>query len=347
MRIGFRADASSELGTGHLMRCRALARSLRRKGAEIAFFSGRLPEWLAGELRSDGFRYIRLDGAPDDPEPMKDALTREACGSYDWLVVDHYGWGERQESAVAPHVRHLMVIDDLANRRHVCDLLLDQNDVLHIHERYMKLVPASVRMLLGSRYALLRDEFSVARKSLRPRDGHVRTLFVCFGGTDPTNETAKALEALNADCFSELTIHLVVGRSHSRLDQIIRLCENDSRIRLHIQTNQVAKLMAESDLALTSGGTITWERYCMGLPGLVIAVADNQKEIAMSGHRSGVDWYLGESRDVSMDQVRTALLEAMSDPERLRMAQRAASERVDGCGADRVADIMLKADEWR
>lgn len=346
MKIGIRADASPELGTGHLMRCRALARTLKRRGAEIVFFSGRLPEWLARELMSDGFRYVQLDDRPDEQEAIINELTRETEETFDWLVVDHYGWGEQQESAVAPHVRRLMVIDDLANRRHYCDLLLDQNDFSQAHQRYNGLVPPSARMLLGSRYALLRDEFAANREAVKIRDGHVKTLFVCFGGSDPTNETVKALEALNDESFADLSIHIVIGRSHSRIDQIVQKCQADPRIHLHIQSGQIAKLMAQSDLALAAGGTMTWERYCMGLPGLVIAVADNQIEIAMSGQNAGVDWYLGESWQVNESQIRSVLLEAMSNPAYVRTAQQAAFEKVDGRGTERVADIMVKVEEW-
>lgn len=345
MKVGFRADASPELGTGHLMRCRALARSLQRRGAEIVFFSSSLPEWLTGELMSDGFRYVQLDRDRNEVEKLIDELKRESAFPFDWLVVDHYEWGERQESAIAPYVKHVMVIDDLANRRHYCDLLLDQNDFYQAHSRYEGLIPLSARKLLGPQYALLREEFAASRENLKMRDGNVRTLFVCFGGSDPTNETTKALDALDDIRFTDLTIQLVVGRSHPCLDQIVQRCQADSRIRLHIQSGQVAKLMADSDLALAAGGTMTWERYCMGLPGIIIAVADNQIEIAASGQRAGVDWYLGESRQVRVDHIRSTLLKAMNNPECLRSAQSAAFARVDGRGTDKVAEIMVKAVE--
>lgn len=342
MKIGFRVDASPALGTGHAMRCRALARPLRRKGAEIVFFSRFLPDWLSSELADEGFRHIPLSEDRDEIESLIGHLTSDPGQPFDWLVVDHYGWGERQESAVAPYIRRLMVIDDLADRRHRCDLLLDQNDFGHKERRYQGLVPPSARLMLGGRYALLREEFAAWRGTVKIKDGRVRTLFVCFGGSDPTNETSKALEALDAPDFADLSVHVVIGRSHSRVEEIARRCESDPRIRLHIQSNEVARLLAESDLAVCAGGTMTWERYCMGLPGLVIAVADNQIEVAKAGQQAGVDWYLGESARVDAEAIRSALRAAMNDPDRIRLARRLAMDKVDGLGADRVVRAMLE-----
>jgi UDP-2,4-diacetamido-2,4,6-trideoxy-beta-L-altropyranose hydrolase len=284
---------------------------------------------------------VPLSDDGDEIGHLVDNLQQEHGELFDWLVVDHYGWDERQESAVAPYVRRVMVIDDLADRRHYCHLLLDQNDVSRSEIRYHGLVPQTARMLLGSQYALLREEFATARASLERRRGRVRTLLVCFGGTDPTNETLKALRALDAGEFADLNVHVVIGRTHSRLEQITEKCRLHPRIHLHIQTNRMAMLMAESDLALCAGGTMTWERYCMGLPGIVIAVADNQIELAKTNQQVGVDWYLGKSAQVDTDTVRLALLKAMNSPDRIRQGQLEAMARVDGLGADRVADIMF------
>lgn len=323
------------------MRCRALARSLRRRGAEIVFFCSSLPDWLIEELNSDGFRYVPLGDDKDEIESLLDELKRERDHPFDWLVADHYGWDERQEAAVASFVQHVMVIDDLADRRHYCHLLLNQNDVAHGRERYLGLVPPTACLLLGSHYALLREEFAEVRSSMKLRDGRIRTLLVCFGGTDPTNETAKALEALDIEAFADLNVHVVIGRSHSRLDSIVEQCRFNPRMRLHIQSNQMARLMAESDLAICAGGTMTWERYCMGLPGLVVAVADNQIELGETSQRIGVDWYLGESAHVDVERIRSALMEAMNSPDRIRQGQRTAMNRADGLGADRVASVMF------
>jgi len=325
------------------MRCRALARGLRRRGADIFFFCRDLPGWMIRELDTDGFHYVPLDGGRDEVECLIDRLTSCSGSPFDWLVVDHYGWEERQESAVAPYVRRLMVIDDLANRTHYCHMLLDQNDEYPNRDRYHGLVPHFARLLLGCRNALLREEFAVSRTSMKRRNGRVCTLFVCFGGSDPTNETAKALEAIDDAAFAELNVHVVVGRSHSRIEQIVNRCQSDPRIRIHVQSNQIAKLMAESDLAICAGGTMTWERYCMGLPALVIAVADNQVEVAKSGERAGVDRYLGKSEQVGVELIRSTLREAMNDTGWLRHAECTAMEKVDGMGVDRVVNAMFEA----
>jgi UDP-2,4-diacetamido-2,4,6-trideoxy-beta-L-altropyranose hydrolase len=315
---------------------------LRRWGAEIVFFSKPLPDWLTGELQTDGFRLVLLDGDADEGECMARELMRMSESPFDWLVVDHYGWGVRQEAAIARFCRRVMVIDDLADRSRHCDLLLNQNDVSRLHERYLGLVPPSARLLLGSRYALLREEFVTTRALLNRQMGPVRTLFVSFGGSDPTNETDKVLNALDDDEFADLNIHVVIGRLHPAIDRIMQKCQCDPRIQLHIQSNQVARLMAESDLAICAGGAMTWERYCMGLPGLTIAVGDNQMEVAKFGQESGVDWYLGKSGQVEVEQIQSTLQEVLNDPDRLHTAQQAAFAKVDGRGADRVTEVMMK-----
>lgn len=344
MVIGFRVDASRELGMGHMVRCRTLAEAWKDLGSRIVFFYCNMPEWVEHDLKQNGIQCVRLNSPSDEVETLINHINK-LDDDLDWLIVDSYHWDDKREKAVLPYVKHLMVIDDLANRRHDCDLLLDQNDVIGLETRYLGLLPSKTCTLLGSRYALLRREFFETRKNFQKCNSGVNTLFVSFGGSDPTNETAKVLEALDSVLFANLKIHVVIGRHHPKIEQIETICQSDPRFHLHIQTNQIAKLMAESDLAICAGGTMTWERYCLGLPGIVISIADNQIEIAKAGQKSGIDWYLGESQQVEVDQIRSTLQAAMNNPDRLRYARRLAMKKVDGLGVERVIEEMIKVGE--
>ena len=207
-----RVDSSTRIGSGHLMRCRTLAEELKERGADVHFVCRRHSGNL-NELLRDTFSVYELPSpsidthnvADDDyaawlgiiqEEDAADTIATLQGWRPDWLVVDHYSLDKRWETALRPYVRRIMVIDDLANRTHDCDLLLDQNFYLGMENRYNNLVPSHCQLLLGPKYALLRPEFRKARKTLRIRDGKVQRIFVFFGGTDPTNETTKVIQAL-------------------------------------------------------------------------------------------------------------------------------------------------------
>jgi len=216
MKIFVRADASVQIGTGHVMRCLTLADELRGRDAEIVFVCREFAGNLCGYIEEKGYVVHRLpvSDAPDqgvgadlkhaawlgadwqtDGGQVEEIIKRLAA-PLDWLIVDHYALDERWEEYLRPYVKKIMVIDDLADRAHDCDLLLDQNFYENLESRYDGLVSAWCKKLLGPKYALLRPEFREARKNLRKRDGHVKRIMIFFGGSDPANETTKALEAI-------------------------------------------------------------------------------------------------------------------------------------------------------
>jgi UDP-2,4-diacetamido-2,4,6-trideoxy-beta-L-altropyranose hydrolase len=216
--IVFRTDASVEIGSGHLMRCLTLADQLRGDGTEVAFICRDLPGGMFDLLDARGYRNARLDLAATSPRLQHDdaratieALAQLFPGGVDWLVVDQYELDAEWERLLRPLSRKLMVIDDLANRSHDCDLLLDQNYYRDLDSRYQGLVPEQCVTLLGPGYVLLRPEFTLARQRLRARDGIVRRILVFFGGSDPTNETEKVMAALRLLGRPDIDVDVVVG----------------------------------------------------------------------------------------------------------------------------------------
>jgi UDP-2,4-diacetamido-2,4,6-trideoxy-beta-L-altropyranose hydrolase len=234
-----------------------------------------------------------------------------------------------------------MAIDDLADRPHDCDLLLDQNLYDEPGRRYAGLVPERCTPLVGPAYALLRDEFGAARAKRKHRDGSVRRLVVFFGGSDPGDETSKALAAVRILRASrpELEADVVVGTSNPHRAKVEAICREIPGTRFHCQIANMAELMAGADLAFGAGGTASWERCCVGLPALAAILAENQRELLENAHRRGVAVSLGwADRITAEDYARAA--DTLS-PARLKEMEARCLELVDGRGRDRVTEALL------
>ena len=333
MRIAIRVDASVQIGTGHFMRCLTLADALKQQGAEIRFVSHRMPEQLREMLDAKGYEVALLNNSPSEgitdklphspligssqAQDATETIQVLSDQTWDWLVVDHYALDAEWESAMRPEVGKIMVIDDLADRPHDCDLLLDQNQYEGLERRYDGLVPDHCERLLGPRYALLRPEFAAARKTLRHRDGRVRRIFVFFGGSDLSNETAKALEAIRLMNRSDIAVDVVVGASNPKGDQIREICQRMPNTCFHLQVGNMAELMALADLAIGAGGTTTWERCCLGLPTLALVLADNQREVVEAMSAAGAMKNVGWHADVTSSGLAEALRMALASPDYL------------------------------
>ncbi len=348
MKIFIRADASVAIGTGHVMRCLTLAQALREAGASVSFICRELPGNLNAYIEQQGFRVCSIahDASAGWEEDARQTLTAitDSGAHPDWVITDHYGLDARWESALRPLAGHIMAIDDLADRPHDCDLLLDQNTHAGQETAYARLIPPHASQLLGPHYALLRREFAQARAALSPRDASLKRILVFFGGSDPSNETEKALDALSTPDFAGIALDVVVGASNPCRDRIRELCAARPDTTYHCQVSNMAQLMACADLSIGAGGSTTWERMALGLPTLVISVASNQEQIAQHLATQGAQRYLGSARDIGAEHIREALLQLSQAPrERVAMSD-IAMALVDGLGASRVATVM--AVQW-
>jgi hypothetical protein len=292
LRIAFRTDANQQIGTGHFMRCLTLADEICRSAADICFVSRALPMHLQQMLSERGFHCIALPESEvtleTDELPhaswLKNSQAKDAeqtmaalgAGTWNWLVVDHYALDHRFEKPLRAVCQHVMVIDDLADRVHDCDVLLDQNFHQGQALRYLDKVPAHCRLLLGPSFALLRPEFKAMRDKVQVRTGKVNNILVFFGGVDADNLTGQVIELLISLNLG-VQINVVIGQQHPQKEKIQQLCVQHS-YNCHVQTNQMASLMAEADLAIGTGGTAVWERCSMGLPSLCLLSAENQRQ---------------------------------------------------------------------
>ena len=211
----------------------------------------------------------------------------------DWLVIDHYALDSRWHSVMRGHTGRIAVIDDLADRLHDCDLLLDQNDITGAEARYRDLVPTHCRLLLGPHYALLRPEFAKWRARAPRQRKSVRRLLVFFGGSDASNYTGAAIEALDHLSFP-FEADIVVGGSNKARNKIADACQARTNLRFHCQIDNMAEIMTHADLAIGAGGTTVWERMCLGLPSIVVAIERNQVSIAQDLAHFGHICYLGD-----------------------------------------------------
>ncbi len=349
--VAIRVDAGGEIGVGHFMRCLTLANRLKERGAHIRFISRFLPEYLIDMLLAKQFEYVPvgkygIKGLLDElfhaqwlgTSQIHDAdATIQALKDkfWDWLIVDHYALDFRWESELRPTVGAILTIDDLADRRHDCDILLDQNYFYEARKRYDNKLPDYCQRLLGPHYALLRREFKILRDNVKVRTGVVKNALVFFGGIDVYNYTMLALEVL-VDINIEISINVVVGAQHPFKEEILRLCDKHGCI-CHVQTSCMEKLMAEADLAIGAGGTANWERCCLGLPALIIAVADNQTHISNSLNSIEACVYIGSGETVSKANIKKSLIDLISDPKKISRISKNAFALVDGDGANRVA----------
>lgn len=342
MKIFIRTDASIDIGTGHVVRCMTLADELRLNGADISFICCEHKGNMIGFIKQKGYTVHSLPSNIDMEEDAR--LTRKILEDetvyYDWMIIDHYGIDASWETPLRKFAKKIMVIDDLANRRHDCDILLDQNYNKN-NSRYNGLVPEHCIQLLGPEYALLRPQFREARENLRERDGGVKKILVFMGGADPTNETGKVLKALNLLNRDDIAIAVVIGASNPVKNELEILTKRMPNTACYFQVENMAELMAHVDLCLGASGSTTWERCCLGLPSIVIILADNQKDIAEELEKEGVVVNMGWHENVTEKDIKFAVENLLKDLEKRKMISLRSKRIVDGMGANRVIEKMI------
>jgi UDP-2,4-diacetamido-2,4,6-trideoxy-beta-L-altropyranose hydrolase len=344
------------------MRCLTLASALRDRGAECRFVCREHTGHLLNLIRKQRFEAIGLplhesDGfsVPEtDTQPLAHAAwlgtdwatdarqTKVGAGErvVDWLVVDHYALDARWESAMRSQCRKIMVIDDIADRRHDSDLLLDQNLFSNMTERYIGKIPESCGQLLGPHYALLQPLYEDLHPRIPPREGPIRRILVYFGGADAHNLTGMTVAAFLALGRKDITLDVVINPSNPHRDSIRHQIEGCPQIALHEGLSSLAPLMAQADLSIGAGGATSWERCCLGLPSLVITLAANQTPIARELDRLGLIQWLGDESEVSESTLMNTLGYLCTTGLASDWSDRC-RQRVDGGGVGRVASILM------
>jgi UDP-2,4-diacetamido-2,4,6-trideoxy-beta-L-altropyranose hydrolase len=358
VRVAFRVDASLTIGTGHVMRCLTFADALRAHGDESVFLSRDHVGHLHQAVEARGYPLMRLgvvDSAREatgshthwlgvDPQrDANDTLARVAGLSVDWLVVDHYALGASWECTLRSACGRIMAVDDLANRDHAVDALLDQNLGKTVVD-YEARVPASCMLMMGPSYALLRPQFAALRaESLTRRSkGELRKLLVTMGGVDQSDATSAVLEALQAwEPAADLEVTVVMGPTAPWREKVIQQARHlPFTTKVLANVRNMATLMRDSDLAIGAAGSTSWERCSLGLPTLQLVLAENQRAIANALSKAGAA-HLLERTDLEVG-LRRVLDQLIRDQALLIRMSTAAAEVTDGRGAERVVQRLKK-----
>ena len=332
-KILFLTDAGPQVGGGHVMRCLTLAGVLQDLGAQCAFMASPAVTSVVKAFAKPGMELI-----PCTPETMVEA----ACSvSSDAVVVDHYGLQASDETRLRAG-RLLIALDDAPGRAHDCDLLVD-SAIDRQPADYEPWVPKGSQIWTGPNFALVRPEFAAARRKVverRDRDGDVRSILVSLGMTDVGGVTADVVEALLATGI-EARILAVVGSAAPSLPRLRELSAIHANLRVEVDVKAMAPVVGEADMAIGAGGSSTWERCCLGLPGITLVLAANQADMAARLDAHGVT----KTLDVRLPDFAKRLTETVTDLVNDSAARRSMSAKgsliCDGLGAERTARKIL------
>ncbi len=340
MKTLFICKASPTLGSGHVMRCLTLANALYAKGWECTFFCSAETVETVPLLRSAPHNLVYDKGDLDH---------------YQTAIIDRYDFDKADEAPFRAYADKIVVIDDLADRAHECDVLLDQTYGRQKQD-YESLVPDFCEFLLGADYALLRPEFPIARQEAlsrrEKRNGKLERILVSLGGTNIDNITGKVLSAFLDYNRHNLKIDVVMGGSASFQPDVEVLIEELNTKSLHsvtlfrnVDSEKMVALMVNADLSIGAGGTTSWERCCLGLPTVLIELADNQKDIARDLDRAGAVINLGTHKNLSREALTSTLNDLVSQPETLMSMTEKAASICNGHGLERVIPRLVLPEE--
>lgn len=346
MNIVFRTDASIEIGTGHVMRCLTIAdKFCQATSANVSFVCRAHNGNLISTIKKRGYRvhalpilkleqnsilsgdYIDWVGAniESDANETGNIILSESA---DLLVVDHFGISENWESFIRQSINFalkIMVIDGLANRNHDCDVLLDPTYSDDSNARWQSLVPSTCKVFAGPQYAPLRSEFDKhSIRRISSSDDVRKKLLITFGGVDKPNASEKLL-ILIKQYDLDFEIDVLVGPQNPHLKTLSKFIQNYPNIKIHVDPPSVLELMSKADIAVTAGGTTVWELCQLGIPMLIITIADNQVHLANSLAQIEAAIYVGDFDDLKDENFISALSKVKKPDMALKLSKNSQS----------------------
>jgi len=358
MKAVFRVDSSDFIGSGHLIRCLTLARVLRQRGVQCSFVCRDHAGNIAAKISDSGFKLFLL------ARPIETAALTGNEQKYDrwlgcswqtdadqtnnilqsihpeWLIVDHYSIDVKWETYLANSYKRLMVIDDMANRVHSCDLLLDQNLFLDMQHRYERNVSPKCLQLLGPKYALLQPEYSQLREKYEVRESLTKNILIFFGGSDQSNLTELAFLAAQSFGIAISSINVVMPCSSPYYNRMKRLIKPIKNAKLYCDLPSLAPLILAANIGIGAGGATNWERFCLGLPSLVITLAENQKLVNQDLDQLGLIDLIGDAETVEIEQLISGIKTILSRGDIADWSNRC-MRACSGEGASLVAHAIL------
>ena len=340
--IFIRVDSSTKIGYGHFMRCMALADTLQ-KNFEINFITRSLEGSLISYIQKKGFSIFRFYSNSKKINEKNDAqktisLIKKHSGSKNILIVDNYQLSKKWETDVKPFVHKLIVIDDLSNRSHNCDLLIDQNLHTKVNGLYKGLIPSNCVKLIGPKFSMIRKEFRMMRKSVKPRTFPIKKILVSFGGSDIENQTRVALNSIKK-MNGKINVDVVVGKANKTKKTLKIFCNKNKHFTYHEQIDNIADLMLSSDLSIGSSGSTTWERCILGLPAIVSISSNDQMDIANSLSQKKCIINLGDAKKLKEANYINIITNLKKND--LRNMSKNSMDLVDGNGTQRILKHIL------
>jgi UDP-2,4-diacetamido-2,4,6-trideoxy-beta-L-altropyranose hydrolase len=324
------------------MRCLTLANELRVNGVYCEFICRVYPGNLIEFINQCGFKVngiLPYESLTIDAEHTKSAIEGELI---DWLIVDHYSLDASWEKLLRPLCRKIMVIDDLANRPHDCDLLLDQNYYCDQDFRYQGLLPEHCVTLLGPSYVLLRPEFHLIKQKPKVRNGCIKRILVFFGGADLANHTGILLSALEHLSIENIWVDVVVGPSNPHAESIRETCNRLPYAHYLYNVSNMAELIANADIGVGAGGSSMWERCYLGLPTITVVFAKNQLRTTEDVAQLGAIEYIGWADRLESDDYARAISKLATNSIRVNQISNAALALVKSKANSSVLDEILK-----
>ncbi len=336
-----RADANTQIGSGHLMRCLALAQAWKKQGGNVTFISDCGSESLRNRITGEGFELVLIEKPCPDLADLETTflVINNSSSIKPWVVLDGYHFDTEYQQRIKYNGNPLLVIDDTAHLNHYfADIILNQNiNAENLNYSY----EPGTKLLLGTDYVLLRDEFSFYQNWKREIPEVAKKILVTMGAGDANNVTLRVLDALDQVDIDGLKIKVVAGASNPHLD-IIRVAAKESRhrVELAIDVLNMSELMAWADLAVSAGGSTCWELAFNGVPSILIVTAENQKSIAegLNKYNSAVN--LGWYNKVTSEQIKNTFHILISDKAKRNIMSNYGRRLINGKGKYKVTAEM-------
>ncbi len=344
------------------MRCLNLAKHLKKSTNNISFICRDHVGNLNDLIINSGFEVLSLpinvnsninssDNKNTDYSNLlgvsqkQDALdTISVIGDShsDMIIVDHYSLDIYWEKALRKYAKKIMVIDDLANRKHDCDIVLNQNFFLQNSNLYLNKTPKHCVRLLGPKFALLGNEYRLAKQKLSKHRGRVNKVLIYFGSSPDYNLITKVLEIFQNEVLKQIKLDIVIGMNTHEIESIKSFCKIRPNSETHILVPNLSELMCKSNLFIGAGGITTWERICLGLPSIIVTTGKNQEHNSKALDKKGYQQYLGDARLVTETKISNTIMRTLNSPDMLIKQSNLCRALVDANGAERVSKLILE-----
>jgi len=353
MKIFIRVDASRVIGTGHLNRCLNLADALRLKGCQTLFAINNASLDLQKEITKRGHEIVSfgndfstitntliLENIEQQLLDAKDCSKLLEKYQPDLLIVDHYNLDYNWERMLKPLTKSILVIDDLANRKHECSFLLDQTPVRTSRD-YTNLVEFNTLLLIGPEYTILHPDFAIYRNKKIKNPVSSKNILVGMGGLDSNNLIPKIVTFLEQKPeLAQYEINVVISSMATQIRLLEKIIKSSSlRIHLNIEAQNFVQLLATSEFAICAGGLMSLELACLGVPAIILPLNEIQSKVS-SKLSEEVDFFIASDWANNFESTLSACMDSLLQIPNLNKARRIHT-KIDGLGTMRLVDFII------